>query len=176
MRKGSRPGLRSDLAALRSPSLWSLFRACWERFSSGCGACPWSCGFDTEALLSAKDSVLELQGSLRCLLRCCSFILGKFLSFPGDEAWAALAPAWAVAEGRESCFVIRVSKRGCGAWESPARAVTATGQKWVPFPPPLSHLLLLFVKSGYYDVFKVWHLLAKAKLKLEWSVWDELVC
>lgn len=118
-------------------------------FSSGRGACPWSCGFDTEALLSAKDSILELQGSLRCLLRCCNFILGKFLSFPGDEAWAALAPAWAVAEGLESCFVIRVSKRGCGVWESPARAVTTTGQKWGPFPPPLSHFLLLFVKSGY---------------------------
>lgn len=31
MRKDSRRGLRSDPAALRSPSLWSLFCACWER-------------------------------------------------------------------------------------------------------------------------------------------------
>lgn len=69
----------------------------WERFSSGCGACPWSCGFDTEALFSAKDSVLGLQGSLHCPLRCCTFILGKALSFPGDEAWAAcssLSGSW----------------------------------------------------------------------------------
>lgn len=34
-------------------------RACRWRFSFGIGACPWSCGFDTEALLSARDSILS---------------------------------------------------------------------------------------------------------------------
>lgn len=86
--------LRSCPSLARATALWSLFCACWERFSSGCCACPWPCGFDTEALLSAKDSILELRGSLSCLLCCWNFILGKFLSFLGDGAWAAFAPAW----------------------------------------------------------------------------------
>lgn len=129
------------------PSLWSLFCACWERFSSGCGACPWSCGFDTEALLSAKDSISELQGSLRCLLCCCNFILGKFLRFPGDEAWAALAPAGAIPEGLESCFVIRVSKRGCGARESPSQGNYHNTSKMGAIAPSSVTLLVAVCKE-----------------------------
>lgn len=128
----------------------SCFVPCWWRF---CG-CPWSCGFDTEGLLSAKASILQLQGSLGCLLCCHHFILGKFLSFLGDEAWATFAPAQVILEGLEPCFVIQVSKSGCGAWEFPARAVTTAHQKWVPWAPPLSHfskawVLWFFFKLGY---------------------------
>lgn len=142
--------LRSCPSLARATALWSLFCACWERFSSGCCACPWPCGFDTEALLSAKDSILELRGSLSCLLCCWNFILGKFLSFLGDGAWAAFAPAWSLSEGLEPCFVLQVSRSGCGAWESPTRAITTTCQKWVPFAPPLTFFFFFFVKSGGY--------------------------
>lgn len=58
---------------------------------------------------------------------------------------------------------------GVGHESPPARAITTTRQKWVPLPPPLSHFWLLFIKSGYYDVFKVWPGLQKPS----WN-WNEM--
>lgn len=75
-----------------------------------------------------KRQSIRAPGFTQLLLCCCNFILGKFVSFPGDEAWAAFAPAQAIAEGLESCFVIQVSRSGCGAWESAAWTVTTTCQ------------------------------------------------
>lgn len=59
--------------------------------------------------------------------------------FPGRQTWAAFALARATSEGLESCFVMQARESGCGTRESPARAITTTCQKWVPFAPPLSH-------------------------------------
>lgn len=114
------------MASPRGHLLWSVPCACWWRFSCGIGACPWSCGFDTGALLSAKT----VYYSSRVLEPFQSFIPERFLCFLGDEACAALGPASVISEGPQARFVVQVSKGGWGAWESPAGAVTTQCQNW----------------------------------------------
>lgn len=70
--------------------------------------CPWTCCFDTEASLSTGDSPSELPS----LPRSHNFILGKFLSFPGDKTWATFALTWIISEGIEPCFVMKVTQGG----------------------------------------------------------------
>lgn len=111
-----------------------LFCACWSGFC----ACSWSRGVDTEALLSAKDSILQHQGSLSCLPGRWSFILGKFLSFPGDEAWATFAPAWVTSEGLSPVLLCGLPRVGGGRANSRALPHFPAQHGCLPCAPPLS--------------------------------------
>lgn len=54
------------------------------------------------------DSPSELPG-----LSCShNFILGKFLSFPGDKTRPTFALTGIISEGIEPCFVVKVSQGG----------------------------------------------------------------
>lgn len=130
----------------RATYLWSLFCACWSGFC----ACYWSQGFDTEALLSAKDSILQRRGSLSCLPGCWGFILGKFLSFPGDEAWATFAPAWVTPEGVSPVLLCRLPRVGVGH-------VNSRALPHFPAQHGCRALLLchVFIKRGSWGVVKV---------------------
>lgn len=116
----------------------SLFCACWWRFSSACCACSWSCGFDTEALLSEKDSILQLQGSLSCLLCCCNFILGKFLSFPGDEALATFAQPEKLQKASCPVLLFRFLREWVWDKRIPSQGNYHYTAKIGPLAPPLS--------------------------------------
>lgn len=59
-------------------------------------------------LLVWGNSPSELPG----LPRSHNFILGKFLSFPGDKTRATFALTWIISEGIEPCFVMKVSQGG----------------------------------------------------------------
>lgn len=161
------------IAGMPSIHTFSVLRFCppqvWAHLSVIPALCPAGGGFVAALGLVA----LTLKGC--CLQRPVyysrHFILGKFLSFPGDEAWATFAPAWVILEGLEPCFVIQVSKSGCGAWEFPARAVTIAHQKWVPRAPPLSH----FSKEWVLWVFLSWAMLKETRQKLKMKCLN-LVC
>lgn len=94
--------------------------------------CPWSCCFDTEALLSARDSTLELPG----LPSSHNFILGKFLSFPGDKTWATFALTWIISEGIQPCFVMKVTQGGWWGMRIPS-----DGNSWEVSESRCLHLL-----------------------------------
>lgn len=79
------------LASPRGHLLWSVPCACRWRFSCGIGACPWSCGFDTGALLSAK-TVYYTPGCSGCSSP--SFLKGFSVSWEMKHVQHLPRPSW----------------------------------------------------------------------------------
>lgn len=68
--------------------------------------------------MSARDSALQPPG----LPGSHNFILGKFLSFPGDKTCATFALTGIISEGIQPCFVVKVAQGGWWGMRIPPMA------------------------------------------------------